>query len=357
MENKRPEEISEAKQEEENGAVKEETAAFSPEVGLREGAEKILSAARAFASEKAPEIRRAARAASQRAETFAAQAQPRLGAIKKEAETRARAAAKALGRTVKAAKERDADALRETARRAARAAGEKANAARGKAEDVLSRIRYDIKAFRDRDPAASSDLEVALLYSGFHALLAHRAAHALHTRGFPFCARALSQTAKFFTGIEIHPAAKIGRGLVIDHGSGVVIGETAEIGDDCTIYQGVTLGGTGKDTGKRHPTLGRNVMVGAGAKVLGPFTVGDNSKIAAGAVVLKEVPPDSTCVGIPAKVVSVASRRVEQSDLDQIHVPDPVAAELARLEERVARLEAERNTGADAPECKNKEEE
>ncbi len=353
----RPEEISEAKEEEKTGTAEKEPAAVSPGKEIREGAEKLLSAARAFASEKAPELRRAANAAAQRAETLAAQAQPRLAAMKKAAAARARAAAGALDRTLKAAKERDADALRETALRAARAAGEKADAVRGKAEDVLSRIRYDIKAFRDRDPAASSDLEVALLYSGFHALLAHRAAHALHTRGFPFCARALSQTAKFFTGIEIHPAAKIGRGLVIDHGSGVVIGETAEIGDDCTIYQGVTLGGTGKDTGKRHPTLGRNVMVGAGAKVLGPFTVGDNSKIAAGAVVLKEVPPDSTCVGIPAKVVSVASRRVEQSDLDQIHVPDPVAAELARLEERVARLEAERNTGAGAPECKNKEEE
>ena len=138
--------------------------------------------------------------------------------------------------------------------------------------------------------------------------------------------------------MEIHPGATIGRGLFIDHGSGVVIGETAEIGDNCTIYQGVTLGGTGKDTGKRHPTLGNNVMVGAGAKVLGPFRVGDNAKIAANAVVLKEIPANSTAVGIPARIVSVNNRRVDP-DLDQIHIPDPVAAELLRLESKIADLE------------------
>ncbi len=297
--------------------------------------------------------------AAGRAKTVAGREAPRICAAGKRAADRAARAVKAAAEGDGQKWEESAAAAREAARRAAKTAEDKAKAACGKTKTALEQIRGDIRAFRERDPAASSDLEVALLYSGFHALLAHRAAHALHQRGFTFSARALSQAAKFFTGIEIHPAAKIGRGLVIDHGSGVVIGETAEIGDDCTIYQGVTLGGTGKDTGKRHPTVGNNVMIGAGAKVLGPFTVGDNSKIAAGAVVLKEVPPDSTCVGIPAKVVSVANRRVEESDLDQIHVPDPVAAEFARLEERLARLEAaaEEKTGAPAGEDrKNKEE-
>ena len=179
-----------------------------------------------------------------------------------------------------------------------------------------------------------------LLYSGVHAVAAYRLAHRIHENGHPFAARAISQTARFITGIEIHPAATIGKGLVIDHGMGVVIGETAEIGDNCTLYQGVTLGGTGKDVGKRHPTLGDNVMVGAGAKVLGPFRIGDNTKIAAGAVVLSEIPDQSTAVGIPAKVVKRQGQRVE-NDLDQIHVPDPVAQELRRLEEKLASLEAE----------------
>ena len=143
----------------------------------------------------------------------------------------------------------------------------------------------------------------------------------------------VSQTARFLTGIEIHPGATIGRGLFIDHGSGVVIGETAEIGDNCTLYQGVTLGGTGKDTGKRHPTLGNNVLVGAGAKVLGPFKISDNSKIAANAVVLEEVPENSTAVGIPARVVRRHGRRVD--DLDQVHIPDPVAQELSRIEKKL----------------------
>ena len=198
-------------------------------------------------------------------------------------------------------------------------------------------VKDDIKAIRDRDPAATSDLQVLLLYSGLHATMAHRVAHYLHKKGYVFVARAISQGAKFVTGIEIHPGATIGKGFVIDHGSGIVIGETAEIGDNCTLYQGVTLGGTGKDTGKRHPTLGDNVLVGAGAKVLGPFKVGSNSKIAANAVVLKEIPENSTAVGVPAKVVKVGNTRI--NELDQIHIPDPVAQEIARLEKRLAALE------------------
>ena len=197
-------------------------------------------------------------------------------------------------------------------------------------------IKEELASIKERDPAATSGLEVALLYSGFHAVLAYRVAHILHTHGHVLGARVISQSAKFLTGIEIHPGAKIGKGLFIDHGSGVVIGETAEIGDNCTLYQGVTLGGTGKDVGKRHPTLGNNVMIGAGAKVLGPFRIGDNSKIAANAVVLSEVPPDSTAVGIPAKVVKRNDRKV---DLDQVHIPDPVSQELCRLTHKIELLE------------------
>ena len=199
-------------------------------------------------------------------------------------------------------------------------------------------IVNDIKVIRERDPAATSNIEVALLYSGFHAVLAYRVSHALYKKDKHFAARLVSQTARFFTGIEIHPGAKIGKGLFIDHGSGVVIGETAEIGDNCTLYQGVTLGGTGKDVGKRHPTLGNNVMVGSGAKVLGPFTVGDNSKIAANAVVLDAIPENSTAVGIPARVVKRGSVKVG-GDLDQVHIPDPVAQELCKLTIRLEHLE------------------
>ncbi len=159
---------------------------------------------------------------------------------------------------------------------------------------MFKNIRYDIKAILERDPAARNGFEVFMLYPGFHALLYHRVSHWLYKHKMKYLARWVSQTCKFWTGIEIHPGATIGRGLLIDHGAGVVIGETAEIGDNCTIYQGVTLGGTGKDVGKRHPTLGNNVMVGAGAKVLGPFKVGDNAKIAANAVVLSEVEENST---------------------------------------------------------------
>ena len=212
-----------------------------------------------------------------------------------------------------------------------------AKAASAVTKKAVKEIKEDVATVRERDPAASSDLEVLLLYSGFHAVLSHRLAHALHKRGHVFAARAVSQTAKFVTGVEIHPGAKIGRGIFIDHGCGVVIGETAEVGDNCTIYQGVTLGGTGKDVGKRHPTVGNNVMIGAGAKVLGPFTVGDNSKIAANAVVLHAVPANSTAVGIPARVVSINNKRV--SDLDQVNIPDPISQEICRLERRIYELE------------------
>lgn len=207
-----------------------------------------------------------------------------------------------------------------------------------KVKEVVGDIKYDINAIKERDPAASSDLEILLLYSGLHAVTLHRAAHALHKRGHKFSARAISQGAKFLTGIEIHPGATIGKGLVIDHGSGVVIGETAEIGDNCTLYQGVTLGGTGKHTGKRHPTLGDNVMVGSGAKVLGPFKVGDGAKIASNAVVLEQVPDNATAVGVPARVVRINGKRVED-ELDHVHIPDPVAQEICRVERRIYELE------------------
>jgi serine O-acetyltransferase len=205
---------------------------------------------------------------------------------------------------------------------------------------VVTEIRDDIAAVRQRDPAAKSDIEVLLLYSGVHAILAYRVAHKLYLGKHYFPARLISQLARRMTGVEIHPGATIGKGFFIDHGMGVVIGETTEIGDNCSIYQGVTLGGTGKDIGKRHPTLGNNVMVGAGAKVLGPFRVGDNSKIAAGAVVLREVPENSTAAGVPAKVVRQHGRKASD-DVDQIHIPDPVAQELTRLESRLDDLAAQ----------------
>ncbi len=216
-----------------------------------------------------------------------------------------------------------------------------------KAEKKIARTIYNvqtemsdmIKTVKERDPAAKSSAEILLLYSGVHAVMAHRVSHKLYQSGHTFSARAVSQGAKFLTGIEIHPAAKIGKNFFIDHGTGVVIGETAEIGDHCTLYQGVTLGGTGKDVGKRHPTLGDNVMVGAGAKVLGPVYIGSGSKIAAGAVVLHPVPENSTAVGIPAKVVRRGGVKLSD-DLDQIHIPDPVAQELARLDAAIEELKA-----------------
>ncbi len=200
-------------------------------------------------------------------------------------------------------------------------------------------IRSDIDAVKTRDPAAKSDIEIMLLYSGVHAILAYRVAHKLYLSEHYFTARAISQMARHLTGIEIHPGAEIGKGLFIDHGMGVVIGETTVIGDNCTLYQGVTLGGTGKDTGKRHPTLRNNVMVGAGAKILGPIVIEDNCKVAANAVVLKEIPENSTAVGIPAKVVRRDGRRVD--DLDQVNIPDPVASEILEIRAKLDALSAE----------------
>ena len=205
---------------------------------------------------------------------------------------------------------------------------------------ISREVKEDIESVRERDPAAKSNAEILLLYSGVHAILAYRVAHKLYLGKRFFSARAVSQLARFFTGIEIHPGATIGHGLFIDHGAGVVIGETCEIGDHCTIYQGVTLGGTGKDSGKRHPTLGNNVMVGTGAKVLGPFKIGDNAKIAAGAVVLKEIPANATAVGIPARVVRRGGEKVGD-ELDHVHVPDPVSQQLAELEAKITSLSAQ----------------
>ena len=204
---------------------------------------------------------------------------------------------------------------------------------------MFKRLREDIKTIKDRDPAAKSSVQVFFMYSGLHALWWYRAAHWFYKHKIFGFARYLSQCGRFWTGIEIHPGATIGRGLFIDHGMGVVIGETTEIGNNVTIYQGVTLGGTGKDVGKRHPTICDNVLIGSGAKVLGPFTVGENSKIAANAVVLSEVPPNSTCVGVPARVVRIDGKRICAEDLDQIHIPDPVSMELCRLQARLDKLE------------------
>ena len=200
-------------------------------------------------------------------------------------------------------------------------------------------IKEEVRAIKERDPAARNAFEIIFMYSGFHAVCWHRLSHWLYVHKRYSLARYVSQSCRFWTGIEIHPGAKIGKGLFIDHGMGVVIGETTEIGDNVTIYQGVTLGGTGKETGKRHPTIGNNVMIGCGAKVLGPFYVGDNSKIASNAVVLSEVPANSTCVGVPARVVKINDQRIGPQDLDQIHVPDPVAQQLGSMEERIAQLE------------------
>ncbi len=194
---------------------------------------------------------------------------------------------------------------------------------------MFSKLKAELDSVMDRDPAARSRLEVFFLYSGFKAVRSYRRAHWFYGHGHKFIARYISQRARHKTGIEIHPGAKIGKGLFIDHGMGVVIGETAEIGDNCTLYQGVTLGGTGKDHGKRHPTLGSNVLVGAGAKILGPFKVGDNARVAAGAVVLDEVPPNATAVGVPARIVRLDG--VRPANLDQIHIADPVSQQLCYL--------------------------
>lgn len=202
---------------------------------------------------------------------------------------------------------------------------------------MFDRIREDIAAVKERDPAARSSLEIFFLYPGVRAIRMYRRANWFYRHNFKFIARFISQRAVRKTGIEIHPAATIGRRLVIDHGVGVVIGETAEIGDDVLIYQGVTLGGTGKDVGKRHPTIGNNVMISSGAKVLGPFKVGDNARIASGAIVLDEVPPDCTAAGVPARIVRRGGAKVPP--LDQVHIPDPVAEQLCRLDCRIRQLE------------------
>ena len=199
-------------------------------------------------------------------------------------------------------------------------------------------LKSQINTFKEKDPAMRSSIEIFLCYPGFYALLFHRISHWFWNHSLKLLARVLSTISRFLTGIEIHPGAQLGKNVFIDHGMGVVIGETAEIGDNCTIYQGATLGGTGIEKGKRHPTLGNNVMVGCGAKILGPFTVGDNSKIAAGAVVLSEVPANSTCVGVPARIVKLEGVRVE-CDLDQVTVPDPISSQLCTLSVHIAKLE------------------
>ncbi len=197
-----------------------------------------------------------------------------------------------------------------------------------------------LEAYQRRDPAARSKLEVFLLYQGVHAILFHRVSHWLYRHNLRFLARLNSQIARHVTGIEIHPGAQIGRRLVIDHGMGIVIGETAEIGDDCLIYHGVTLGGTGKDQGKRHPTIGNNVLISCGAKVLGPFKVGDNARIAANAVVLSEVPADATAVGIPAQIVRIAGKTTHYADdVDQTSVNNPTLEKIAALTARIEELE------------------
>ena len=205
----------------------------------------------------------------------------------------------------------------------------------------MTRLGETLRAYQARDPAARSRLEIFLLYQGVHAIIYHRIAHFFYRHKMKFIARIVSQWSRFWTGIEIHPGAKIGRRLVIDHGMGIVIGETAEIGDDCLLYHGVTLGGTGKDSGKRHPTLGNNVMVSTGAKVLGPFKVGDNSRIAANAVVLQEVPENATAVGIPAQIVRVQGEKVKKyvDEVDQTSVENPTLARIEALTKRLEELE------------------
>ena len=197
-----------------------------------------------------------------------------------------------------------------------------------------------LSAYQRRDPAARSKLEIFLLYPGVHAIIYHRIAHWLHSRKLRFLARCVSQWCKFWTDIEIHPGATIGRRLVIDHGTGIVIGETTEIGDDVLLYQQVTLGGTGKDTGKRHPTLGNNVMVGAGARVLGPIKIHDNARIAAGAVVLQPVPENATAVGVPAQIVRLNGKRVHHyaDEVDQTNVSDPTLQKICMLTSRIETL-------------------
>lgn len=203
---------------------------------------------------------------------------------------------------------------------------------------MLAKIKQDLQAVFDRDPAATSKLEVILTYAGFHALLAYRIAHWLKAHNAPIIPRIISQLARWVTGIEIHPSAKIGTGFFIDHGTGVVIGETAEIGDYVTLFQGVTLGGTGKERGKRHPTLGNHVVVGAGAKILGGITIGDNVKIGANSVVLKNVAANSTVIGVPARVIKTQGTRLPDATMDQVDLPDPISDRLIALEQELIEL-------------------
>lgn len=204
----------------------------------------------------------------------------------------------------------------------------------------INHIKEEFQVIRERDPAIKTPLEV-LLYPSFRVMIQYRRAHKLYEKGHFFLARWVSQRAARKTGIEIHPGAQIGKGLFIDHGSGVIIGETTIIGDNVTLYQGVTLGGTGKETGKRHPTLRDNVMVSAGAKILGSFTIGENSKIGAGSVVLEEVPPNCTVVGVPGRVVKKGNQKVPRSDMDQIHLPDPTLEDIHKLQQENDRLRSE----------------
>lgn len=204
---------------------------------------------------------------------------------------------------------------------------------------MFQSLKEDIQTFMTHDPAARSRLEIVLLYPGFKAIRRHRRAQWYREHGLHFIARLVSQRCAHKTGIEIHPGAKLGKRVCIDHGSGIVIGETTEIGDDVMIYQGVTLGGTGKDVGKRHPTIRNNVMIGSGAKVLGPVTIGDNAKVAAGAVVLTDVPANATVAGVPARVVRICGRRLPEDEMNQVDIPDPLAQEIARLEKRIQDLE------------------
>lgn len=203
---------------------------------------------------------------------------------------------------------------------------------------ILAKIKQDLQAVFDRDPAATSKLEVILTYAGFHALLAYRITHWLKAHDIPILPRVISQLARWVTGVEIHPSAKIGTGFFIDHGMGVVIGETAEIGDYVTLFQGVTLGGTGKERGKRHPTLGNHVVVGAGAKILGGITIGDNVKIGANSVVLKNVAANSTVIGVPARVIKTQGTRLPDATMDQVDLPDPISDRLIALEQELIEL-------------------
>lgn len=203
---------------------------------------------------------------------------------------------------------------------------------------IAALFRKEVASIFDRDPAATNYLEVLLTYSGLHAMVFYRTAHVLFKMGVPFVPRLLSQLGRFFTGIEIHPGADIGNGFFVDHGMGVVIGETTIIGDNVLLYQGVTLGGTGKERGKRHPTIGDNVVIGSGAKVLGNITIGDNSYIGSNAVVIKDVPPNSTVVGVPGRITKQEGKKIDLS-LDHIHVLDPLLQEIDELKKRLDKLE------------------